>query len=331
MFISLASTLSVCLPCFGSHNVPREFIVTKRESAIADTEAELVSNMIQLADSRHLDLSRPLLMGVLNVTPDSFSDGGRYDTTELAAARAVQMVTDGADIIDIGGESTRPGSVPISAKEEQARVLPVLKAVRKLSDIPISIDTYHSSTAERALDAGTDIVNDISALRNDPEMAGLVADRRVVTVLMHMQGTPGKMQENPHYDNCVEEIAAFFEERLRFCEKKGIDRSQIILDPGIGFGKRLSDNLEILAGLEKFSCFELPILVGPSRKSFIGKVAKSNRPADERVGGSVAAALLAVMHGASIIRVHDVAATVEALQVTRAVLDRKKKERFRQA
>ncbi len=258
-------------------------------------------------------------MGVLNVTPDSFSDGGKYTDPASAVARGLEMVAEGAAVIDIGGESSRPGAEPVTPEQEQARVLPVIAALRRESDIPISIDTYHAATAARALEAGADIVNDISALRFDSEMAALVAERKVPVVLMHMQGTPRDMQVNPHYDNCVGEIAAFFDERIRFCESQGIGRDRLILDPGIGFGKRLQDNLDILARLREFQRFGLPLLVGASRKSFIGLVHPSGKPADQRLGGSLAAAVVAVLHGARLIRAHDVAATVEALKLTETV------------
>jgi dihydropteroate synthase len=236
-----------------------------------------------------------------------------------AVAGALRMVAEGADIIDIGGESTRPGAEPVGSEEEQRRVLPVIRALRPQTDAMLSIDTYRRSTAERALDAGVNVINDISALRMDPVMADLVAVRRVPIVLMHMQGTPRDMQIDPSYEDCVSEIAAFFEERIGWCEQRGISRSQLILDPGIGFGKRLSDNLEILGRLHEFKRFGLPLLVGASRKSFIGSLAGKDTPVSERLGGSIAAALLAVKQGVDILRVHDVRQTAEALAVMQAV------------
>ncbi|MDH4156506.1 MAG: dihydropteroate synthase [candidate division Zixibacteria bacterium] len=275
---------------------------------------------IELVGSRQLELSRPLVMGILNVTPDSFSDGRPEPiSVEQWAEQVFRMEADGADIIDIGGESTRPGAEPVSPEEELRRVIPVIEQVRKHSQVPISIDTYRDQTALAALAAGADIVNDISALRFSAEMAGVVARKRAPVVLMHMLGTPPDMQKNPHYDDCVGEIAAFFEERLDFCGRSGIDESRIILDPGIGFGKRLVDNLDILAGLGELKRFECPLLLGASRKSFIQMLHPGERPPARRIGGSIAAAVAAVLNGADIVRVHDVHETVEALTVLQAI------------
>ena len=280
---------------------------------------EEIKRVIPLAGGRQLPLSRPLIVGVLNVTPDSFSDGGRYNTLDCAVHRAHQMIDEGADIVDIGGESSRPGSLPVDADEELRRVIPVIKRLASESDVCISIDTYRASTAQAAIDAGAGIVNDISALRSDPAMPALVAGTKVPVVLMHMQGTPRDMQKDPHYIDCVAEVAAFFEERLRFCLESGIEKSKIILDPGIGFGKRLSDNLALLSELATFRRFGLPLMVGASRKSFIGMLSPSSEQPDRRLGGSIAAAVAAVNNGADIVRVHDVAPTVEALKVVRGI------------
>lgn len=274
---------------------------------------------ITLTGGRVLRFDHPVVMGILNVTPDSFSDGGNYVAFPAAIDHALVMVKQGADIIDIGGESSRPGAVPVSAEDELARVIPVIKALRRQSDIPISIDTYKSEVAKVALDAGADIVNDISALRMDSQMPDVATQSGAPVILMHMLGTPRTMQKDPHYDDCVTEMLAFFRERVAFCELHGVKHDRLILDPGIGFGKRLEDNLAILAGLQKFSEFGLPILVGASRKSFIGQVHQSGAPAEKRLGGSIAAALAAVQRGAHIVRVHDVAETVEALRVLRAI------------
>ncbi|MCK4372987.1 MAG: dihydropteroate synthase, partial [candidate division Zixibacteria bacterium] len=202
---------------------------------------EEIKKVIQLTPGRQLTLTRPLVMGVLNVTPDSFSDGGRYATVDSAVEQALRMEQFGADIIDIGGESTRPGAKPVDEEKEMKRVIPVIERLRNLSDIPISIDTYKAHVAEAGLDAGADMVNDISALRFDTNMALLIAQRRVPVVMMHMQGSPRDMQVDPHYDNCVAEILEFFRRRISICTKQGIDKSKIIIDPGLGFGKRLSD------------------------------------------------------------------------------------------
>lgn len=283
------------------------------------TRPEEIKRVIPLPDGRELSLSRPLVMGVLNLTPDSFSDGGRYLSIKSAVEHALLMEADGADIIDIGGESTRPGAEPVASGEEQARVIPVIESIRQQTTLPVSIDTYHADTARAAIEAGADIVNDISALRSDPNMVGLIAKKRVPVVLMHMLGEPRNMQQHPRYDNCVEDIASFFKERIEFCTANGIDKSRLILDPGIGFGKRLSDNIEILAGLRRFAALNLPILIGASRKSFIGMLHPTDKQADQRSGGSIAAAVVAALHGASILRVHDVAQTVEALKVMQAI------------
>ena len=281
--------------------------------------SEEIKSLIRIAPGRQLPLSRPLVMGVLNVTPDSFSDGGRFSTVESGVEHALRMEEDGADIIDIGGESTRPGAKPVPEEKELNRVIPVIQRLRDLTDIVISIDTYKAGVAEAALDAGAEIVNDISALRFDQNMADVVAKRKTPVILMHMLGTPFNMQENPHYGDCVKEIIAFFSERIDYCVQNGIDKSQIIIDPGLGFGKRLSDNLEILSRFREFTQFSLPVLVGASRKSCIGMLHNSKQAAEYRLGGSLAAMAVAISAGAAIARVHDVFEAVEALKVLQAV------------
>lgn len=266
-----------------------------------------------------LDLSRTLVMGVLNVTPDSFSDGGEFADTAKAIDRALEMEKQGADIIDLGGESSRPGADPVSVDQELERVIPVIDGIRRESDIPISIDTYKARVAEVALEAGADIVNDISAMRFDDAMIDLVGSRCVPVILMHMLGTPATMQIEPRYDDCVREISEFFAERVGVCETRGIDTSRIIIDPGIGFGKRVSDNIEILARLAEFKHLGVPLMVGTSRKSFIGKIYQSDNPARLRLGGSIASMVAAVINGADIVRVHDVAESVEAIKILSAI------------
>jgi dihydropteroate synthase len=229
------------------------------------------------------------------------------------------MIQEGADIVDIGGESSRPGSNMVTGEEERRRVLPVIERLAAESKVPISIDTCRAATARAAIEAGAALVNDISALRFDPELATVVAATGVPVILMHMQGTPRGMQMNPHYDDCVEEIALFFHERIRFCLDQGIARERIMLDPGIGFGKRLSDNLAILSDLASFRRFGLPIMVGASRKSFIAMLSPSSESPDRRLGGSIAAAVASVQNGADIVRVHDVAQTVQALKVFQGI------------
>ena len=277
---------------------------------------------LNLPRNRSLRLDRPRLVGILNVTPDSFSDGGQFVDLQAALERATMMVAQGADMIDIGGESTRPGAAAVPADIERERVVPIIAALREVSDIPISIDTYKAAVARAALEAGADVVNDISALRFDAAMAEVVAEHEVPVILMHMLGEPRSMQQSPQYDNCVEQIAAFFEERIAFAETAGIQRARIILDPGIGFGKRLVDNLDILGHLEALRRFQLPLLVGASRKSFIKMVHDTGNAADSRIGGSLAAALVAARQQVAFLRVHDIAPTVEALAVMRAIEER---------
>ncbi len=263
---------------------------------------------------------RTLVMGILNVTPDSFSDGGKFFTLESALERARQLIREGADIIDIGGESTRPGAEPVPEEEELRRVVPVIRAIREESAVPISIDTYKATVAEAALDAGANIVNDISALRFDPQMVKVVARARVPVVLMHMLGEPRTMQQNPVYTDVVREIKEFLGERIAFARAHGIEK--IIIDPGIGFGKTVAHNLEILRRLSELKELGCPILIGTSRKSFIGKLGGTEEhplPVQERLEGTIASNVIAVLNGAQIVRVHDVAATKKALAIVDAV------------
>ncbi|MBS3786572.1 dihydropteroate synthase [Candidatus Bipolaricaulota bacterium] len=254
-----------------------------------------------------------LIMGILNVTPDSFSDGGRFLTRDKAKRRALEMEENGADIVDIGGESTRPGAEKVDLDVELERTIPVIKAVRKETNIPISIDTYKSEVAREALDAGADIVNDISALRFDPELGRLVGERGVPVILMHMQGKPKTMQKNPTYEDPVGDIKVFLNDRIGEAVDLGISRDKIIVDPGIGFGKKYEDNYEILRRLEEFKALDSPLLLGTSRKSFIGDTL--DLPAGERVEGTIASNVVGVLKGASILRVHDVKENYRALKV----------------
>jgi dihydropteroate synthase len=260
---------------------------------------------------------RTVLMGIINVTPDSFYDGGRHLDADRAIADGLGLIEAGADIIDIGGESTRPGARPVSAEEELERVLPVIRGLRHVAKVPISIDTYKSRVAREALDEGADIVNDVSALRFDDEMAALAAAERVPVVLMHMLGTPRTMQTEPRYDNVLREVIDFLAERIQFAARAGIERQGIIVDPGIGFGKTLDHNLALLRGLPAFAALGQPLLVGASRKAFIGRILGTE--ADERLEGSLAAAVAAVMGGAEIVRVHDVKETQRAIRVADAI------------
>jgi dihydropteroate synthase len=261
----------------------------------------------------------PVLMGVLNVTPDSFSDGGDFFGTEDAIARAATMLDEGARIIDVGGESTRPGSDPVSPEEETRRVIPVVEEIlAERPDAIISIDTYHSETAEAALGAGARIVNDVSALRGDPRMGRLVAEARCPVILMHMLGEPKTMQRDPRYDDVVMEVRDFLAERAEYAIAEGVDPKKIIVDPGIGFGKTLDHNLLLLHHLGAIVELGFPVLVGVSRKRFIGRITGVEE-ARERVFGTVAANVIACERGATLFRVHDVRANREALAVAEAV------------
>jgi dihydropteroate synthase len=257
-------------------------------------------------------------MGIINVTPDSFYDGGKRFDSARAAADGFDMIASGAEILDIGGESTRPGAQPVSLDEELRRVLPVIRELRKVSRVPISVDTYKEAVARAALDVGADIVNDISALRFDPGMAELVAGEGVPIILMHMQGEPRTMQREPHYGDVVREVREFLAERARSANQAGIAQEQIIIDPGIGFGKTLAHNLALLKNLQSLKSVGQPLLIGVSRKAFIGKILSAAAP-EERLEGSLAAAVAAALSGANILRVHDVSETVRAVRVADAI------------
>lgn len=256
------------------------------------------------------------LMGVLNITPDSFSDGGDYFKEKDARNRFAEIEKEGADIIDVGAESSRPGSKRLEAEEELSRLKEVFPLFKK-SSIQISIDTYKANVAKVALSHGAKIVNDISALRMDKKMIEVIRDYKAKIILMHMKGTPETMQKEPHYENVMKEIGEFFEERIEFCLSKGINEDRIILDPGIGFGKRQEDNLTILSKLEEFTSFGFPILIGTSRKSFIGNI--TGEEAKNRMDASIATAVYSYLKGASIFRVHDVKHTKNALSVIYAI------------
>jgi len=266
-----------------------------------------------------LDFSqKTYIMGILNVTPDSFSDGGQYFDKSTAIKRAIQMVEDGADIIDIGGESTRPGSQPLAIEEELRRTLPVIEALTKEINAPISIDTYKSEVAKRALDAGAAMVNDISGLRFDPEMPKVVSAYKVPVVIMHIKGTPKDMQKNPVYEALIPEIMDYLRDSIRSAKESGIAEDMIIIDPGIGFGKTFEHNLEIIHSLYNFTLLEKPVLVGLSRKAFIGKIL-GDVPAGERLEGTAAAIAISIINGANIIRVHDVKEMIKVAKVADVV------------
>jgi dihydropteroate synthase len=261
---------------------------------------------------------RTWLVGVVNVTPDSFFDGGLYFEPARAIERALDLAAEGADIIDVGGESSRPGSSPIPAKEEKKRILPVVEVLKQKGDVLISVDTTKAEVAEAALAAGADIINDISAGRFDPRMLPVAARSGAALILMHMKGTPRTMQIAPHYDDVLGEVKAFLRERLEAAESCGLPRERILLDPGIGFGKKLEHNLALLNNLGALADLERPLVVGISRKSFIGKILKLEAP--DRLEGTIAAAVVSILHGASLLRVHDLQAVKRAITVAEAIL-----------
>jgi dihydropteroate synthase len=275
-----------------------------------------MNNKINLARGRTLDFAEPVIMGIVNVTPDSFSDGGQFLNTTAALSHAMQLLDDGATILDIGGESTRPGAPDVSLEDELKRVIPIIEAIREQSDCVISIDTSKAEVMRQAIEAGADIVNDVRALQ-EPGAIDVVAQFPEVAVcLMHMQGQPRSMQHAPHYNDLAGEINDFFSQRIAACEAAGINQSQLILDPGFGFGKTLKHNYQILAQFNDYAKLGLPLLAGLSRKSMIGNLL--NRDTDDRLAGSLAGALIAAQNGAHIIRVHDVKETADVLGVYQA-------------
>lgn len=269
--------------------------------------------------SRNLETSsRTFIMGVVNVTPDSFSDGGRFFDPERAVQHGIQLTDQGADFLDIGGESTRPGSTPVDAEEEAARILPVLKQLRgQLPETLLSVDTSKASVARQAIEAGADLINDVTAGTGDPDMLGVVAGSHAGYLLMHMQGTPGSMQQNPNYGNVVEEVLDFLRGRMAAATQAGIAADRLAVDPGIGFGKTLEHNLTLLAGLRIFEQLDCPLVLGVSRKRWIGDL--TGRPVGERLAGSLAGAAACVERGAHVLRVHDVAETRDLVRVLDAI------------
>ena len=267
-----------------------------------------------------LDLEKPIVMGILNVTPDSFSDGGRYDHIDNALKHAIQLQEEGADIIDVGGESTRPGAKPVNGQEELDRVIPVIEKITSQIDLPVSIDTSKALVMTEAVSSGAVMVNDVMALQQ-PGTTEAVAmmDDSIAVCLMHMQGQPRTMQENPVYDDVVEDVFGFLQSRVIECEQAGIDRNRIVIDPGFGFGKTLEHNIALLKHLSEFKKSGLPVLAGISRKSMLGKLL-GDVPPDQRIDASVAAAVLAYERGANILRVHDVKQTVDALKIAHALI-----------
>ena len=266
---------------------------------------------LDLAEKTHI-------MGILNVTPDSFSDGGRHFDRDVAIECGLRMVEDGADIIDIGGESTRPGADPLPLEEELRRTLPVIEALAKSVSVPISIDTYKADVAQRALDAGASMVNDISGLRFDAGMAKTIAHYKVPVVVMHIKGTPKNMQADPVYDALIPEIIEYLRGSIRIAMEAGIGEDMIVVDPGIGFGKTFDHNLEILKNLDAFTMLGKPLLVGPSRKAFLGRILGNAAPS-ERVEGTAAAVAISIMNGANMVRVHDVKEMARVAKVADAI------------
>lgn len=263
-----------------------------------------------------LDLSTPHVMGILNVTPDSFSDGGKFFNAEDALKQVQRMIDDGASIIDVGGESTRPGAKDVSLEDELNRVIPVIKAIKEKFDILVSVDTSKAKVMEQSILAGADIINDVRALQNEGCVEVMAKYPKVPICLMHMQGLPRTMQENPQYDDVVGDIIEFFKQRIAVLSNAGIDKQRVMLDPGFGFGKTLTQNYELLGRLSEFMSLELPLFIGISRKSMIGNLL--NREVNERLAGSLTAAVISAQQGAKIIRVHDVPETVDALKVLAA-------------
>jgi dihydropteroate synthase len=257
-------------------------------------------------------------MGILNVTPDSFSDGGQFTSSQQAADYAIKMINEGADIIDIGGESSRPGAKPVPLDEELKRIKPVIKSIREQTDCLISIDTYKASVAEAAIDLGADIINDITSLSYDQSMANLVSTRKAPIILMHMQGSPQNMQLNPSYNNLINDLIIFFKTKIEIANKAGILDNMIIIDPGIGFGKSVEDNFEIIRELKQIKAMGYPILLGPSRKSFIGEAL--NLPVKDRLEGTMASITVGIINGANIVRVHDVIETKRTVLILEKLL-----------
>lgn len=300
-------------PAVGASN-PNE----SRPSAAANRARGQPGRFFLEMGGRTLELGRrTLIMGILNITPDSFSDGGRYNTTDRAVARALQLAEEGADIIDIGGESSRPGAAPVSEEEEIGRVVGAIEEIAKRIDTPLSVDTYKASVARRAVEAGAAMINDISALTFDPDMAPLAAALSVPVVLMHIKGTPRDMQKDPHYTDLIGEVRSALGQAIRHAVAAGIDPERIIIDPGIGFGKTAEDNLTLIGHVDDFFELGRPVLIGASRKSFIGVL--TGKPVQERLSGSIGAASAAALLGAHIVRVHDVAETRDALTVVDAI------------
>lgn len=265
--------------------------------------------------------NKTLIMGILNITPDSFSDGGKFLDSQVAANHAIKMIENGADMIDVGGESSRPGAKPVLIDEELKRILPVIKAIREKSDCLISVDTYKSKVAEAALNLGADLINDISSLSFDGKMAGVISAYKVPLVLMHMQGVPENMQLNPLYVNIINDLITFFKSKISIAKEAGVSNNMIILDPGIGFGKRVDDNFEIIRELKQICNMGYPILLGTSRKSFIGDTL--GLPINDRLEGTLASVAIGVLNGAKILRVHDIIEVRRTVTIVERIIGNK--------
>ena len=299
----------------GQHTPLLQPVVTALQAALL-RQQEAPADLL-LGNTAVSWRQRPAVMGILNVTPDSFSDGGFYLQTDQAIKHAEEMLAQGADIIDVGGASSRPGATPVPATVERDRVIPVVHEIVKRFGARVSVDTYRADVAEAALDVGAAMINDISALRFDPAMARVVAQHEAAVVLMHMQGTPQTMQQAPWYRHVIDEVYTFLAERLDYARQHGIARQRIVCDPGFGFGKTVQHNLELLHDLQHFHSLGQPILVGISRKSFLGHLLQ--REIWERLEGTLAGVVYAALHGAAIVRVHDVASTMQTLRLVEAI------------
>lgn len=270
--------------------------------------------------NKFLEFESPVVMGILNITPDSFSDGGDFFKNGAALKQAEQMVKDGADIIDVGGESTRPGAQTVNTEEEIDRVLPVIETIKKEFEVLVSVDTYKAPVARAAvLEGEADMVNDISALNFCENMADTIATLDVPVILMHIRGTPENMQKNPFYKDLISDVKQYFENRIDYAFSKGIKKEKLIIDPGIGFGKRVEDNVEIIKRLKDFKGFDLPILIGISRKSFLGKIAGEDNPKEREIE-TVTAGLISILNGADIIRVHNVKNTIKSIKILKKLM-----------
>jgi dihydropteroate synthase len=299
--------------------VPVSLAEFQTDTVLSCCEGMVTPMEFQLKGQR-FGFDRPLLMGIVNVTPDSFFDGGRFCDPQRAVAHALRLVEEGADLLDIGAESTRPGALPVDEQEERRRLVPVVAAVAKAVSVPISVDTSKAEVAKAAIDAGAIMVNDVTALRGDSAMIDVVAQAGAGLVLMHMQGTPDTMQHAPRYDDVVGEVAQFLAERVRFAIDHGVAKDRIVVDPGIGFGKTLGHNLDLLANLHVFTELGYPLLVGPSRKGFIGQL--TDQSVEARGWGTASVLALAVEQGANILRVHDVGPMKDVAKVAAAIARR---------